>query len=179
MGLFSFIQEAGDKLFGADDPAEVAAKIKQHIEKQSLGLSNLNVTFDGENKIVKLEGFAPNQDASEKAALTAGNVSGVIGVYNFLKLPHQVAEEAAKAAVAAAQSANAPAQAVSLAGEIPAAEQAGESRFHDVVKGDTLSSIAKKYYGDAGQYNKIFEANKPMLSDPNKIYPGQKLRIPE
>ena len=56
---------------------------------------------------------------------------------------------------------------------------AAEAKYHDVVSGDTLSAIAKKYYGDANQYMKIFEANKPMLSDPNKIYPGQKLRIPE
>jgi len=47
-----------------------------------------------------------------------------------------------------------------------------------VVKGDTLSAIAKKYYGDANKYNAIFEANKPMLTHPDKIYPGQKLRIP-
>ena len=53
-----------------------------------------------------------------------------------------------------------------------------EAQYHDVVRGDTLSAIAKKYYGDAGKYPKIFEANKPMLSHPDKIYPGQKLRIP-
>ena len=52
------------------------------------------------------------------------------------------------------------------------------SQFHDVVKGDTLSAIAKKYYGDASKYPVIFEANKPMLTHPDKIYPGQKLRIP-
>ena len=53
-----------------------------------------------------------------------------------------------------------------------------EAQYHDVVKGDTLSAIAKKYYGDANKYPQIFEANKPMLSHPDKIYPGQKLRIP-
>ena len=45
-------------------------------------------------------------------------------------------------------------------------------------RGGTLSAIAKKYYGDANKYPVIFEANKPMLSHPDKIYPGQKLRIP-
>ena len=53
-----------------------------------------------------------------------------------------------------------------------------EAQYHDVVRGDTLSAISKKYYGDANKYNTIFEANKPMLSNPDKIYPGQKLRIP-
>ena len=51
-------------------------------------------------------------------------------------------------------------------------------RFYTVVKGDTLSKVSKQYYGDANQYMKIFEANKPMLSHPDKIYPGQVLRIP-
>jgi len=53
-----------------------------------------------------------------------------------------------------------------------------ESNFHTVVKGDTLSAISKKYYGTWKLYPEIFEANKPMLSDPDKIYPGQVLRIP-
>ena len=53
-----------------------------------------------------------------------------------------------------------------------------ESNYHTVKSGDTLSKIAKEAYGDANAYMKIFEANKPMLKDPNKIYPGQMLRIP-
>ena len=57
-------------------------------------------------------------------------------------------------------------------------DSAGESQFHDVVRGDSLSAIAKEYYGNANKYMAIFEANKPMLSHPDKIYPGQKLRIP-
>jgi nucleoid-associated protein YgaU len=47
-----------------------------------------------------------------------------------------------------------------------------------VVAGDTLSKIAQRYYGDASLYNKIFEANRDVLKDPNRISPGQKLRIP-
>jgi nucleoid-associated protein YgaU len=53
------------------------------------------------------------------------------------------------------------------------------ANFHTVEKGDTLSAIAKKTLGSANRYNEIFEANKPMLSHPDKIYPGQVLRIPE
>ncbi len=52
------------------------------------------------------------------------------------------------------------------------------SEFYTVQKGDTLSAISKRFYGSAGLYMRIFEANKPLLSDPNKIYPGQALRIP-
>jgi len=53
-----------------------------------------------------------------------------------------------------------------------------QSQFYTVVKGDTLSKISKQFYGDANDYQKIFEANKPMLTHPDKIYPGQNLRIP-
>jgi nucleoid-associated protein YgaU len=58
------------------------------------------------------------------------------------------------------------------------AAPSGEARMYTVKSGDTLSKIAKEMYGNAGQYPKIFEANKPMLKDPDKIYPGQVLRIP-
>ncbi|PVX50824.1 LysM domain-containing protein [Balneicella halophila] len=54
-----------------------------------------------------------------------------------------------------------------------------EKMFYEVKKGDSLSKISKEVYGDAMKYNVIFEANKPMLKDPNLIYPGQKLVIPE
>ncbi|MCF5177640.1 peptidoglycan-binding protein LysM, partial [Pseudomonas sp. PA-6-1D] len=56
---------------------------------------------------------------------------------------------------------------------------AAAARFVTVAKGDTLSAISKREYGDANKYQKIFEANKPLLSHPDKIYPGQVLRIPE
>lgn len=54
-----------------------------------------------------------------------------------------------------------------------------EPVFHTVVKGDTLSAIAKKTLGNANRFNEIFEANRPMLSHPDKIFPGQVLRIPQ
>ena len=158
MGLFSFIKDAGEKLFGgkeveqaaaasAPNVAELNAKagdaIKTYIEKQNLGLSGLGVAFDGASGKVVLSGSAPSQEAAEKAGLAAGNVASVANVDNNLQYPAGTA-----------------------------------SQYHDVVRGDTLSAIAKKYYGDANKYPVIFEANKPMLSHPDKIYPGQKLRIP-
>ena len=158
MGLFSFIKEAGEKLFGGKEVEQAAAAsapniaelnqkagdaIKTYIEKQNLGLSGPGVTFDGATGKVTLSGNAPSEEAAEKAGLAAGNVASVSDVDNNLQYPAGTA-----------------------------------SQFHDVVSGDTLSAISKKYYGDANKYNVIFEANKPMLSDPNKIYPGQKLRIP-
>jgi nucleoid-associated protein YgaU len=58
------------------------------------------------------------------------------------------------------------------------AKQEPEGTYYEVQKGDTLSKIAKQHYGDANKYPAIFEANKPMLKDPDEIYPGQRLRIP-
>lgn len=52
------------------------------------------------------------------------------------------------------------------------------TKIYVVKSGDSLSKIAKREYGDAQQWPKIFEANKDILKDPDKIYPGQKLRIP-
>ncbi len=56
---------------------------------------------------------------------------------------------------------------------------AGQPKVHEVRSGDTLSAIARQHYGDANAYPAIFEANRPMLKDPDDIYPGQVLVIPE
>ena len=61
---------------------------------------------------------------------------------------------------------------------IVVAETASEPQFYAVKSGDTLSKIAHEFYGNANRYPEIFEANKPMLTHPDKIYPGQNLRIP-
>jgi nucleoid-associated protein YgaU len=55
---------------------------------------------------------------------------------------------------------------------------APEATYYEVKSGDSLSKISKQFYGDANKYMVIFEANKPMLKDPDEIYPGQRLRIP-
>ncbi len=62
--------------------------------------------------------------------------------------------------------------------QIAVAAAAPAAKFYTVKKGDTLSKIAKEFYGDANRYQLIFEANRPMLEHPDKIYPGQSLRIP-
>lgn len=62
--------------------------------------------------------------------------------------------------------------------EIETKDAGSEATFHTVEKGDTLSKIAKAVYGDPMKYPVIFEANKPMLADPDLIYPGQVLRCP-
>ncbi len=61
---------------------------------------------------------------------------------------------------------------------IKVVKPAPEAKYHTVQKGDSLSKIAKEVYGNPMKYKTIFEANKPMLKDPDLIYPGQVLRIP-
>ena len=161
MGLFSFIKDAGEKLFGgkeaqaatptaaaAPSPADLNAKaakaIETYITAQNLGASALQVAYDGAQGKVTVQGEAPTQAAKENITLCCGNVASVTSVENLMSVTNPEPE----------------------------------AQYHDVVRGDTLSAIAKTYYGDANKYPKIFEANKPMLSNPDKIYPGQKLRIP-
>jgi nucleoid-associated protein YgaU len=65
------------------------------------------------------------------------------------------------------------------ADSLQAPAQTEDVDFYTIESGDTLSALAKRYYGDAMQYVKIFEANRGIISDPDKIYPGQKIRIPK
>ncbi len=67
----------------------------------------------------------------------------------------------------------------SVEDELEAGDGGGEPVFHTVEKGDTLWAISAKTLGNGAHYEKIFEANKPMLTHPDKIYPGQVLRIPQ
>ena len=62
--------------------------------------------------------------------------------------------------------------------QLSVATPAPESKFYTVKSGDNLSKISKEFYGDANQYNKIFEANRPLLKNADDIFPGQVLRIP-
>lgn len=65
-----------------------------------------------------------------------------------------------------------------VADDLKAPEQKEKIEIYEIQRGDSLSAIAKKYYGDPMKYTEIFEANKEVILDPNKIYPGQKIRIP-
>ena len=65
-----------------------------------------------------------------------------------------------------------------VADQVQAPAQTGKVEYYTIQSGDNLSSIAKKFLGEASAYNKIFEANREVIKDPDKIYPGQKIRIP-
>ncbi len=145
------MKNAGSKLFGGDDDKEVKKEnLIKHVRSLGLPVDNLNISVDGD--MVRVSGKVDSAAHAEKIALALGNVEGVSKVDNDLEVEQKEA-----------------------ATPKPAAPKA---RFYQVESGDSLSKIAKQYYGDPQKYNKIFEANKPMLSDPDKIYPGQMLRIP-
>ena len=57
-------------------------------------------------------------------------------------------------------------------------EEVEKVEYYEIVSGDTLGGIAKKFYGSASKYTRIHEANKELIPDPNRIYPGQKIKIP-
>ena len=67
---------------------------------------------------------------------------------------------------------------VQLAGGSELTESAAKTEFYTIVSGDTLSGIAKRYYGKAMEYPRIFEANREVIKHPDKIFVGQKIRIP-
>lgn len=158
MGLFSFIKNAGAKVFGIgktdkEEAAEAAAvelkeeaaaarKLEETIRDLDLQVDGLSIHIDDD--AATISGMAHDQATKEKAILVVGNSIGIATVDDQMTVEHKEPE----------------------------------AQFHTVVSGDTLGKIAKKFYGNAMEYPTIFEANKPMLEHPDKIYPGQVLRIP-
>ena len=160
MDLFGFAKDVGRRLFNKDEDA--AEKIKEHIEQFNPGIENLEVKF--ENGIVELCGDCVSSEAREKAILMAGNTKGVIDVYATDLSVKQ-----------AAQAKPAPTGTASTGKDAPVEAKV---EYYVIESGDTLGKIAKRYYGNAMAYPKIFEANREIIHDPDKIFVGQKIRIP-
>ncbi len=162
MGLFTFIKNAGAKIFGSKkntkessavsaaekskeeelENVKAANKLEETIRDLNLKIDNLKVHISGD--MATISGKAIDQSTREKIVLVVGNVDGIAQVDDNMTVENKEPEAV----------------------------------FHTVKSGDTLSKIAKEHYGNANKYPEIFEANKPMLTDPDKIYPGQVLRIP-
>lgn len=179
MGMFDFIKNAGDKIFGKDnDQVDRSKPLSTHLREHGIDPTGIQFTINGDT--VVMEGTVRDQDTREKAVLIVGNVDGVDRVDDRLRVAASGADfgdvTTGSSSVAATR---APAGAgTTVAHSSPGSNDGWSSRTYTVVAGDSLSAIAKKVYGDAGKYNKIFEANQPMLKDPDKIYPGQVLRVP-
>jgi len=158
-GLMDFAKDLGASLITSD--AEAGMNIVAHIEANNPGVNPIHATFD--DGVVTLSGMADSAQAKEKAILLAGNVKGVTSV---------IADNLT--APAAPPPAREPMTTVIPASDIPAPE----AQFYVIEKGDTLGAIAKEFLGSASRYPEIFEANREVIQDPNKIFPGQKIRIP-
>lgn len=131
------------------DRDDVAAeRIKQHMSISLNPIENFDVQFD--DGTVTLCGECMTQPDRERAVLVAGNIEGVVKVV-----------------------------ATDLTAKPAKAEEPEEkSEIYEIQKGDSLSAIAKRYYGDAMAYPRIFEANREVIENPDRIYPGQKILIP-
>jgi LysM repeat protein len=136
------------------------ASVLNTIQQQQVRLTHVHIQ---DNKLF-IQGVAPSDQAKNR-------------VWDQIKQvnPNWAQELTADISVdASAQTSAAPAQAMG------AGVSGGQQmRTYTVQAGDSLSKISKEVYGNANDYMKIFEANRDVLSDPNKISPGQKLKIPE
>jgi len=150
MGLMSFFKGVGEKVFGKSEPEAAPEKVAEL--KASALLQHVKTLALPYNKlIVKVAGHT---------VILEGEVA--------------TQEDAEKIALAVGNVEGVEA----VENNMTVVTPAPEAKYHEVKSGDTLSKIAKEYYGDMMKYPVIFEANKPMLSHPDKIYPGQVLRIP-
>ena len=160
MSLISFIKEAGEKLFKSAQAAPAPSQ-----PQPDAAVLNATAGRAIETYIAAQHLTAAGLSVQFDAATETVTVSGIA--------PDQATREKI---VLACGNVSGVAKVNDLL--TVAAGSAAESKYRAVKPGDTLSKIAKEEYGDANTYMKIFEANKPMLSNPDKIYPGQMLRIP-
>ena len=164
MGLLSFIKDAGEKLFhrGEAQAAQVAvaaAPTEENVAALSAAAGRAVAAY------IETQGLAVSGlDVAVEAASGTVTVSGT------------VADQATKEKVLLCCGNVSGVEAVN--DMLTVDQPADESQWHTVVSGDNLSKIAKQYYDNANKYPVIFEANRPMLGHPDKIYPGQLLRIP-
>jgi nucleoid-associated protein YgaU len=164
MGLLSFIKEAGEKLFGGGEAKAAEAAVKsaptpENVAALSAAAGKAIANYIGTQGLA-VDGLDVGFDAPSATVTVAGTVRDQETKEKVLLCCGNVA---GVGAVNDMLIVNTPEP---------------ESQWHAVVSGDNLSKIAKKFYGDANKYPVIFEANKPMLKHPDKIYPGQMLRIP-
>ena len=167
MGIFDFVKSVGKKLGIGDDEPPAAETLKKELDSHKLGTDKVEIVVQGDKAVLK--GVVADQSIFEKAIIAVGNTLGISKV------------EAGELTVVAPESGLKLDGSVDMTALVKASTPAKEPVFYTVKKGDNLSKIAEKQYGKgkASKYTVIFEANKPMLTHPDKIYPGQVLRIPE
>ncbi len=148
MGLFDFARDVGRKIFDTD--AEAADNIKEMIEMKSTPVKNLDVQYD--DGTVTLSGECHSRGDREQIILMTGNCTGVEKV---------VADGQTEPPPPPPPPAAEPAQAdAPAAAPAPAAEKV---EYYEIKSGDSLSLIAKHFYGDPMQYPRIYDANRAVI----------------
>lgn len=151
MGLITAVKNAGAKLFGFGDSDEKKQeKIIEHLKSFQFDTDGIQVKVEDEK--VTLNGYAKDIFDKIKIVATAGNIDGISQVDDQLTVGQSV--------------------------DVNLDPVVEDVQYYTVARGDTLSKIAREFYGNANSYPKIFEANKPMLKSADLIYPGQVLVIP-
>lgn len=149
MGLLNFFKDAGEKLFSSKEASAATATTNVEAIKKYIQAQGLKVD---------------NLDVSFDSAQGKVKISG--------KVADQATKEKVLLCCGNIHGVS------SVDDNLSVASPTVASQYYTVKSGDTLSKISKQYYGDANKYAQIFEANRPMLTSPDKIYPGQALRIP-
>lgn len=162
MGIVSFLKEAGEKLFG--HKPEVAAAVAEPSNAEKAAAANAAASEAIKNYLRTQNLPADDLNITFDGATQIVKVSGLVA--------DQATREKVTVCCGNVQGV------AGVEDDMQCAEPADECTYHTVVSGDNLSKIAKAVYGDANKYPVIFEANKPMLTHPDKIYPGQVLRCP-
>jgi nucleoid-associated protein YgaU len=165
MGLIDFVKDAGEKLFGRGQ-AQAAAKEAAAAPGDAAKVQAANAAAgDAILEYVKSQNLS-----ATGLTVTYDGATSTVSVFGVA--PDQATRE--KIVLCCGNVAGV----VAVKDMMSVDQSEPEAQFYTVVSGDTLSKISKQFYGDANKYNQIFEANKPMLKSPDKIYPGQNLRIP-
>ena len=165
MGMLDFVKEAGEKLFGLGK-AKAAMQ-----EAAAAPADDAKVKAANDAAGDAIVDYIKSQNLSATGlTVTYDGSSATVTVYGVA--PDQATME--KIVLCCGNVSG-----VAKVNNMMSVDQsAPEAKYYTVVSGDNLSKISKAQYGDPNKYMKIFEANKPMLKDPDKIYPGQVLRIP-
>lgn len=168
MGLFDFVKEAGEKLFRSQD-AQAASNAVASTPDDDAAKTRLDETNRSAGDAI--EAYIKTQDLPVTGlTVTFDGAKGAATVFGV------AGDQGSKEKILLCCG---NVSGVSQVNDMLSVEQsAPEALFYTVVAGDNLSKIAKLHYDNANKYMLIFEANKPMLSHPDKIYPGQMLRIP-
>jgi LysM repeat protein len=165
MSLIDFVKGAGEKLFGNGEAQAAVKEATADPANQAKAHAANAAAADAILDYIKAQNLsATGLTVTYDGATSTASVFGVA--------PNQATRE--KIVLCCGNVAGVAA----VKDMMSVVQSAPEAKFYTVVSGDTLSKISRQFYGDANKYTTIFEANKPMLKSPDRIYPGQNLRIP-